>query len=86
LGDVTPEQIPRFIYADDVGVCFGGFFARICNCSPASAAVYSETAGDLMDHKTFEEIGSGGARRSRVGQKIKLSDQIVPSREKSLSI
>jgi len=77
------EQIPRLIYADDVGMSFGELFAKTCNCSPASAAIYRETTGNLLDHKIVEVIGSDGAKR-RSGLQIKLSDQIVPARQKNL--
>lgn len=77
------EQIPRLIYADDVGMSFGELFAKTCNSSPASAAIYRETAGNLLDHKIIDVIGSDGTKR-RSGQQIKLSDQIIPARQKSL--
>ena len=79
------EQIPRLIYADDVGMSFGELFAKTCNCSPASAAIYRDTAGHLLDHKIVEVIDSDGAKR-RSGLQIKLSDQIVPARQKNLFI
>lgn len=79
------EQIPRLIYADDVGMSFGELFAKTCNCSPASTAIYRDTTGHLLDHKIVEVIGADGAKR-RSGLQIKLSDQIVPARQKNLFI
>jgi len=77
------EQIPRLVYANDVGLSFGELFTKTCNGSPASAAIYREALGQLVDYKTINVEGIDGSNR-KSGQQIKDSDQITPSRQRKL--
>lgn len=83
--DSLMEQIPRLIYANDVGMSFGELFAKTCNGSPASAAIYRDTAGKLLEQKIVEIIAQDGTTR-RSGQRVKLTDQIVPPRQGQLFV
>jgi len=74
------EQIPRLIYANDAGLSFGELFAKTCNSSPASANIYREALGNLIDHKTIDVEGLDGATR-KSGHRIKDADRITPTRQ-----
>lgn len=70
------EQIPHLVYANDEGVSFGVLFATTCNGSPASAKIYRESIGILLEEKVVEIVrGDGGKRRS--ANQIRLNDQII---------
>ncbi len=77
------EQIPRRVYADDDGISFGELFATTCNGSPASAEIYRDSIGRLLDEKIVAVIGADGVRR-RSGAQIKPSDQIIPPPQRPL--
>lgn len=77
------EQIPRLIFANDVGMSFGELFAKTCNGSPASEAIYKDAVGQLLGHGVVEIIGSDGTIR-RSGQQVKPTDQIIPTRQARL--
>jgi three-Cys-motif partner protein len=77
------EQIPRLVYANDVGLSFGELFTKTCNGSPASAAIYREALGKLVDYQTICINGIDGSTR-KSGQQIKDSDQITPPRQRKL--
>ncbi|WP_423246455.1 hypothetical protein [Methylococcus sp. ANG] len=70
------EQIPRRVYANDIGLSFGELFSTTCNDSPASAAIYRESLGFLLEQKAIEVFGANGGKR-RVARQIKWNDQIV---------
>lgn len=75
------EQIPRLIYAHDEGITFGELFAKTCNTSPASAEIYRDAIGKLLEEKVIEAISVDGVHR-RSGQQIKATDQIMPPRQR----
>ena len=77
------EHIPRRVYANDEGISFGELYATTCNSSPASAQIYRESIGKLLDEKAIELIGADGTRRRSAAQ-IKASDQIVSPHQKPL--
>lgn len=77
------EQIPRLIYANDVGLSFGELFTKTCNGTPASASIYREALGQLLDYTTITVEGIDGRTR-KSGQQIKDSDQIMPTRQRKL--
>lgn len=77
------EQIPRLVYANDEGISFGVLFATTCNESPASAEIYRESVGRLIEHKVVEVIGEDGVKR-RSAQQIKSNDQIIAPRQRRL--
>lgn len=77
------EQIPRLIYSHEEGMSFGELFAKTCNTSPASAAIYRDAIGKLIDEKMIEVIGEDGVQR-RSGQQVKAKDQILPPRQRGL--
>lgn len=77
------EHIPRRVYANDEGISFGELFATTCNNSPASAQIYRESIGKLLDEKAVEIIGADGTRRRSAAQ-IKASDQIMSPPQKPL--
>lgn len=77
------EHIPRRVYANDEGISFGELFATTCNNSPASAQIYRESIGKLLDEKVVEIIGADGTRRRSAAQ-IKASDQIMSPPQKPL--
>ena len=73
------EQIPQRVYANNEGLSFGELYATTCNDSPASANIYRESIGQLIEQKYIEVVSADGVKR-RSGQQIKASDQIkVPS-------
>ncbi len=77
------EQIPRRVYANDDGLSFGELFATTCNESPASAAIYRESLGFLLEQKAIEVFSpDGGTRRS--AQQIRPNDQIVAPMQRLL--
>jgi three-Cys-motif partner protein len=76
------EQIPHFIYPDPDGMSFGELFATTCNSSPASADIYKEALGNLVQHKELEIIGPDGKRR-KAASTIHDNDQILPPRQRS---
>lgn len=71
-------QIPRLIYSNNEGMSFGELFAKTCNGSPASAAIYQETIYELLGHQLIDVIGVNGEKR-RSALRIKNTDQIVPA-------
>jgi hypothetical protein len=75
------EQIPRLIYAHDEGISFGELFAKTCNTSPASAEIYRDAIGKLLEEKIIEAISVDGVQR-RSGQQVKATDQILPPRQR----
>lgn len=77
------EQIPRQVYANDAGISFGELFATTCNGSPASAQIYRESIGKLLDRKIVEVVGADGVRRRSAAQ-IRASDQIMPPPQRRL--
>lgn len=79
------EHIPKRVYADDTGISFGELFATTCNSSPASARLYRESVGRLLENGLVEVVGVDGAKRRAAGQ-IKTSDQIMPSRQRHLFV
>ncbi len=78
------EQIPHLIYPDPEGMSFGELFASTCNSSPASAAVYREALGVLLQHKEIEIFGQDGAER-RSANRIHDNDQIIPPKQRTFS-
>ncbi|MBI1174045.1 MAG: three-Cys-motif partner protein TcmP [Sideroxydans sp.] len=81
--DALMQQVPRLIYSHDEGVSFGELFAKTCNTSPASAAIYRDAIEKLIEEKIIDVIGDDGAHR-RSGQQIKSKDQILPPRQRGL--
>lgn len=77
------EQIPRLVYANDIGLSFGELFTKTCNGSPASAGIYRDALEKLIHHKTINVDGLDGSSR-KSGQQIKNSDQITPPRQRPL--
>lgn len=77
------EHIPKRIYADDEGVSFGILFATTCNDSPASAAIYRESLGFLIEEKVIEVVSENGVKR-RSAQQIKANDQIIAPSQRGL--
>lgn len=75
------EQIPRLIYSHDEGISFGELFAKTCNTSPASAEIYRDAIGRLLEEKIVEAISVDGVNR-RSGQQIKSTDQIMPPKQR----
>lgn len=77
------EQIPKRVYANDEGVSFGILFATTCNDSPASAAIYRESVGFLIEEKVIEVVSEDGVKR-RSAQQIKPNDQIIAPQQRGL--
>lgn len=77
------EHIPRLVYANEAGLSFGELFAKTCNGSPASAEIYREALGKLIEHKVINVEGRDGSIR-KSGQQIKDSDQITPPKQRPL--
>jgi hypothetical protein len=77
------EHIPRRVYANDEGLSFGELFATTCNDSPASAAIYRDSVGLLLEQKVVEVISPDGGKR-RSAQQIKPNDQIVAPSQRPL--
>lgn len=77
------NHIPRRVYANDAGISFGELFATTCNSSPASAQIYRESLGKLLDEKAIEVVGADGVRRRSAAQ-IKATDQIIPPQQRPL--
>lgn len=75
------EQIPRLIYSHDEGISFGELFAKTCNTSPASAEIYRDAIGNLLEEKIVEAISVDGVNR-RSGQQVKAKDQILPPKQR----
>jgi three-Cys-motif partner protein len=80
---VLNEQIPRRIYAHDDGVSFGELFVATCNDSPASAQIYRDSIGHLIDQGIVEVVSVNSVTR-RSGQAIEATDQIMPPRQRRL--
>lgn len=76
-------QIPRLIYSNSEGMSFGELFAKTCNGSPASAAIYQDAINELLSNKVFDITGINGERR-RSAIQIKNTDQIRPAAQQSL--
>ncbi len=70
------EQIPHLVYANDEGLSFGVLFATTCNGSPASAKIYRESIGILLEEKIVNIVREDGGKRRSANQ-LKLSDQII---------
>jgi len=79
------EQIPRLIYAHDSGLSFGELFAKTCNSSPASASIYRQALGNLIDYKTIDVEGYDGSTR-KSGNRIKDADRITPAKQSTLFV
>lgn len=79
------EHIPRRVYANDEGISFGELFATTCNSSPASAEIYRESIGNLLDEKAIEVVAADGTKRRSASQ-IKGSDQIIPPSQRTLFV
>lgn len=77
------EHIPRRVYADDTGISFGELFATTCNSSPASAQIYRESVGKLLNERAVEIVGADGTKR-RSSAQIKDTDQIMPPPQRTL--
>lgn len=77
------EHIPRRVYANDEGLSFGELFATTCNDSPASADIYRESVGELLEQKAVEVVSTDGVKR-RSAQQIKSSDQIMAPSQRQL--
>lgn len=77
------EQIPKRVYANDEGLSFGILFATTCNDSPASAAIYRESVGFLIEEKVIEVVSEDGVKR-RSAQQIKPNDQIIAPHQRGL--
>ena len=77
------EHIPRRVYANDEGISFGELFATTCNSSPASAEIYRESMGKLLDERAIEIISADGVKRRSASQ-IKANDQIIPPQQRPL--
>lgn len=77
------EQIPRLVYANDSGISFGELYVATCNDSPASAAIYRDSIGQLIGEKALEVVSVDGVSR-RSGQQIKQTDQIMAPRQRGL--
>lgn len=75
------EQIPRLIYPDPDGITFGELFAMTCNSTPASAQIYREALGSLVQFKELEVISPDGTERRSAGR-IHDNDQILPPRQR----
>lgn len=77
-------QIPDLIYSAPDGLSFGELFSLTCNSSPASADIYREAVGFLIEQKDLEVINqNGGTRRS--ANSIHNNDQILPPVQKSFT-
>lgn len=76
------EQIPHLIYPDPDGIAFGELFALTCNSTPASAEIYREAVGSLVQLKELEVISPDGTERRSAGR-IHDNDQILPPRQRS---
>ncbi|AKH37281.1 MULTISPECIES: three-Cys-motif partner protein TcmP [Nitrosomonas] len=77
------EQIPHLIYPDPDGMSFGEMFATTCNMSPASADIYRNAVGKLIELKELEVIGQDGGRR-RSANRIHDTDLIIAPRQRQL--
>jgi len=74
------EQIPQLIYPDPDGISFGELFAMTCNTTPASAHIYREALGSLVQAKELEVVSPDGTERRSAGR-IHDNDQILPPRQ-----
>lgn len=79
------DQIPHLIYAHLDGISFGELFARTCNDSPASAEIYREAVGALLQEKDVEVVSPDGVVRRSAAQ-IHDKDQIIPPRQRKLFV
>jgi len=77
------KQLPRLIYPDSVGMTFGELFSSTCNTTPASANVYRDALGKLIEYRELEVISQRGSKR-RIASRIHDSDQVVPPRQRHL--
>lgn len=77
------EHIPRRVYANDEGVSFGVLFATTCNDSPASAEIYRESIGQLIEQKIIEVVSVDGIKRRSAAQ-IRANDQIIAPSQRGL--
>ena len=77
------EQLPRLIYPDPDGMTFGELFSSTCNTSPASANIYRDALGKLIEYGEIEVISPDGAKR-RSATRIHDSDQVIPPRQRRL--
>lgn len=83
--EALASQIPHLVYPDPDGVTFGEMFATTCNLSPASADVYRDALGFLMDRHEVEIVGADGSQRKAPGR-IRDTDHIIAPRQKSLFV
>ncbi|WP_020481805.1 three-Cys-motif partner protein TcmP [Methylomonas sp. MK1] len=79
--DALSHDIPHLVYARDEGISFGELFATTCNNSAASAEIYREAIGCLIDYKQVEVISENGARRKSPNT-IHDKDQIIAPRQR----
>ena len=83
---VTVDRVDAFdIYAHLDGISFGELFARTCNDSPASAEIYREAVGALLQEKDVEVVSPDGVVRRSAAQ-IHDKDQIIPPRQRKLFV
>jgi hypothetical protein len=81
--DALMRDIPYLVYARDEGISFGELFSTTCNSSPASAKIYREAIGKLIELKEVEVISPDGVIR-RSSNTIHDKDQVVAHRQRSL--
>jgi len=74
--DALIHEIPHLIYARDEGLSFGELFSTTCNNSPASAEIYKQAIGRLIELKEIEVIGHNGSQRKSPNT-IHDKDQII---------
>lgn len=74
------EQFPRLIFPDPDGMTFGELFSSTCNTTPASADIYRDALGKLIEYGEIEVISQDGVRR-RSAIRIQNSDQVIPHRQ-----
>jgi three-Cys-motif partner protein len=77
------EQVPHRVYASDEGISFGELFVSTCNDSPASARIYRDAIGHLVEQEVVEVISISGTKR-RSALAIEDSDQIKAPRQRRL--
>jgi three-Cys-motif partner protein len=77
------EQLPRLVYPDPDGMTFGELFSSTCNTTPASADIYRDALGRLIEYGEIEVVSQDGTKR-RSATRIHDSDQVVPPRQQRL--
>lgn len=83
--ETLTNQIPHLIYPDPEGMTFGELFATTCNLSPASADIYREAIGKLIDLHELEVLSQDGSNR-RTPHRIRDSDQVLAPRQRPLFV